>query len=172
VLELVDGPRDLKFEMAARATGWDVLSSRLKTRSPRALVEGGMRDVEETIERERARALAEGGKGKGVGEGELRQRTTWNLRKALRYRSSEDVRRFGDKVQEHMVRLRTPPGPAHARPQGAHMTIDPYTDALVRIHSLHGLWPSKPSASTKKEKRKRSLEMRTKSFSAASKITN
>ncbi|KAH9978890.1 hypothetical protein BGW80DRAFT_1281610, partial [Lactifluus volemus] len=29
VLELVDGPRDIKFEMAARATGWDVLSSRL-----------------------------------------------------------------------------------------------------------------------------------------------
>jgi hypothetical protein len=110
--------------MAARATGWDVLSSRLKTRSSssepepepsaRALVEGGVKDVEETIERERVRALSEDG-----GEAELRQRTRWNLRKALRYRSSGDVKRFGDKVQEHMVRLcpHNSPGPAHA--QGA-----------------------------------------------------
>jgi large subunit ribosomal protein L17 len=94
--------------MAARATGWDVLSSRLvKTRSsPRALVEGGVKDVEETVERERKLALGEAkakAEGEG-GEGELRERTRWNLRKALRYRSSEDVKRFGDKVQEHMVR--------------------------------------------------------------------
>jgi len=119
VLELVDGPRDLRLEMAARAAGWDILSSRLKktnsssssssSSSPRALVEGGLKDVEETIERERALALAEnaegGGKGKGEGASELRQRTRWNLRKALRYRSSEDVKRFGDKVQEHMDTL-------------------------------------------------------------------
>lgn len=108
MLELVDGPRDLKFEMAARATGWDVLSSRLDVKaktpssssSPRALVEVGVKDVEETVERERKLAL-----GESEGEGELRQRTRWNLRKALRYRSSEDVKRFGDKVQEHMDTL-------------------------------------------------------------------
>jgi large subunit ribosomal protein L17 len=113
VLELVDGPRDLKFEMAARATGWDVLSSRIRTGSeeePRALVEAGVKDVGETIERERARALNGNGEN---GRGELRERTGWNLRKALRYRSSEDVKRFGDKVQEHMVR-RFFSGPAHA----------------------------------------------------------
>lgn len=107
ILELVDGPRDLKFEMTARATGWDVLSSRLlKTpSSPRALVEEGVKDVEETVERERKLALGEGeGRGRGA-KGELRQRTRWNLRKALRYRSSEDVKRFGDKVQEHMDTL-------------------------------------------------------------------
>ena len=101
--------------MTARAAGWDVLSSRLvETReSPRRLVEVGVKDVGETIERERKVALgmvggggeAEGkSKGKGEGKGELRERTRWNLRKALRYRSSEDVKRFGDKVQEHMVR--------------------------------------------------------------------
>jgi large subunit ribosomal protein L17 len=117
VLELVDGPRDLKFEMAARATGWDVLSSRLKGEEdedegrggggggPRAMVEAGVKGVEGTIERERLRALGGGGEVEAEGrEGELRQRTRWNLRKALRYRSSEDVKRFGDKVQEHMVR--------------------------------------------------------------------
>ena len=118
MLELVDGPRDLKFEMAARATGWDVLTSRLRTSGseseyesvplPRALVERGVKGVGETVERERERALREAvGKGEkgGEGAGELRERTRWNLRKALRYRSPEDVRRFGDKVQEHMVRL-------------------------------------------------------------------
>ena len=113
MLELVDGPRDLKMEMTARATGWDILCSRLsrKTRSEeekepraRALVKVGVKDVEETIERERARALALDECEGGGEEGELRERTRWNLRKALRYRSSEDVKRFGDKVQEHMVR--------------------------------------------------------------------
>ncbi|KAN0125316.1 Ribosomal protein L17 [Lactarius tabidus] len=90
VLELVDGPRDLKFEMAARATGWDVLSGRLKDQSARALVKHGVRE----------RALGEGQEG-----GELRQRTRWNLQKALRYRSEEDIKRFGDKVHEHMDTL-------------------------------------------------------------------
>jgi len=134
VVELVDGPRDLRFEMAARAAGWDVLSRRLRTRSARALVREGVvvvggehehehkRGIEELVERERALAFAEGGysgdrnKGGGGGgeESELRERTRWNLRKALRYRSAEDVKRFGGKVQEHMVRPHTPPHPTHS----------------------------------------------------------
>lgn len=105
MLELVDGPRDLKFEMAARATGWDVLSDRLKSQSARALVKHGVGDVSDTVKRERA--LGEGQEG-----GTLRQRTRWNLRKALRYRTEEDVKRFGTKIQEHMVhtlfRINTP----------------------------------------------------------------
>jgi len=111
VLELVDGPRDIKFEMAARATGWDVLSSRLKTQSARSLVKEGVRDVEETVERERARVEVGHGHGRGHGQGEqgeqgdLRQRTRWNVRKVLRYRSAEDVKQFGERVHEHMDTL-------------------------------------------------------------------
>jgi large subunit ribosomal protein L17 len=113
VLELVDGPRDLKFEMAARAAGWDVLSDRLGSRSARSLVREGVgsaQEIERTIERERERALGEGRGGdsnsaeEAIG-GELRQRTRWNVRKALRYRSAEDVKLFGEKVREHMVRF-------------------------------------------------------------------
>jgi large subunit ribosomal protein L17 len=118
VLELVDGPKDLKFEMAARATGWDVLSDRLKTRSARALVKEGVvldgeESIEETIERERT--LGEEG---GKEESELRERTRWNVRKALRYRSAEDVKWFGEKVQEHMVRPPTHT-PLHRHPHCA-----------------------------------------------------
>jgi len=106
VLELVDGPRDIKFEMAARATGWDVLSDRLKTQSARSLVKEGVPDVDETVERERARAPAPGEHGEGgEQEGDLRQRTRWNVRKALRYRPEEDAKRFGERVQEHMDTL-------------------------------------------------------------------
>jgi ribosomal protein L17 len=107
VLELVDGPRDLRFEMAARAAGWDVLSARLKDRSAREIVREGVRDVEETVERERKRALGEGGGAEG--RSELRERTQWNLRKALRYRSREDIKRFGEKVQGHMDTLLSRP---------------------------------------------------------------
>jgi large subunit ribosomal protein L17 len=112
VLELVDGPRDLKFEMAARATGWDVLSSRLQTRSARALVQGGVgggEEIEQTVERERTLGGEGGGEQVGVGSSsELHQRTRWNVRKALRYRSVEDVKLFGEKVREHMVRFPKP----------------------------------------------------------------
>ena len=92
--------------MTARAAGWDVLSSRLSENrsAPRELVEVGVKDVGETIERERKLALLGEVEGGAERKGELRERTRWNLRKALRYRSSEDVKRFGDKVQEHMVR--------------------------------------------------------------------
>ncbi|KAI0305490.1 mitochondrial ribosomal protein L17 [Multifurca ochricompacta] len=95
VLELVDGPRDLKFEMAARATGWDVLSSRLQSQSARALVKDGVQGIDETVKRE----LSEGVKGV------LRERTRWNVVKTLRYRSAEDAKRFGEKVQEHVDTL-------------------------------------------------------------------
>jgi large subunit ribosomal protein L17 len=102
VLELVDGPRDLKFEMTARSAGWDVLSSRLRSQSARAMVKHGVGDdIGGTVERERA--LGEGQEGS-----KLRPRTRWNLQKTLRYRSAEDVKRFGDKVQEHMVKLLSP----------------------------------------------------------------
>jgi ribosomal protein L17 len=99
VLELVDGPRDLKFEMAARSTGWDVLSGRLKSQSARAMVKHGVGDdIGDTVGRERA--LGEGQEGS-----KLRPRTRWNLQKALRYRSAEDVKQFENKVQEHMDTL-------------------------------------------------------------------
>jgi hypothetical protein len=52
----------LKFEMAARSTGWDVLSSRLKSQSARAMVKHGVGDdVGDTVERERV--LGEGQEG-------------------------------------------------------------------------------------------------------------
>jgi len=50
------------------------------------------------VERERTRG--EDGDGKGE-QGDLCQRTRWNVIKALRYRSVEDLKRFGEKVQEH-----------------------------------------------------------------------
>src|SRR5712691_9761248 len=71
VLELVDGPQDLKFEMAARAAGWDVLSGRLKTRSARALVKEGVvvDEREIVVEGERERGIGEGSSDRKGGGG-------------------------------------------------------------------------------------------------------
>jgi hypothetical protein len=152
IVELVDGPKDLRFEMAARAAGWDVLSARLKTRSARALVREGVavqgeRGIGETVERERERALAlasgESSDRGGGEKSELRERTRLNLQRALRYRSEEDVKRFGGKVQEHMVRPAhlSPPfhncNPPCARPVSSHCT--PFF--FFRILSSRGHWP-------------------------------
>jgi hypothetical protein len=153
VLELVDGPRDLKFEMAARATGWDVLSSRLQTRSARALVQegvGGAREIEQTIVRERALGEEEGGgeqvggSGGGSSSSELHQRTRWNVRKALRYRSAEDVKLFGGKVREHMVRFPKSPFDFDfglSRLIWLHPRCPSSLAPVCRTLSSRGLWP-------------------------------
>ena len=143
VVELVDGPKDLKFEMAARAAGWDVLSGRLRTSSARALVREGVvdgRGIEETVEVERA--LGEGSDREGGEKSELRQRTRWNLQKALRYRSAEDVKRFGEKVQGHMVRPPPPPPISrHSTSTFAPALFSFSHRAPFRTHSSRGHWP-------------------------------
>jgi large subunit ribosomal protein L17 len=139
VLELVDGPRDLKFEMAARATGWDVLSTRLQGSpsppgSARWLIKEGFKDVSETVKWELALYESER-RGLWLQGAQLRQRTRWNVRKALRYRSAEDVKRFEGKVQEHMVCCFSiiPPSP-HTPPHPASLpasSLVPPQDTLL-----------------------------------------
>lgn len=97
ILELVDNPRDLRFEMTARAIGWDLLSKRLDEGGPSALAKTGVKDVENVVKHER--------ESEATGwTGELRPMTRWSLKKVLKFRGSEGVSELVKKAEDHLVR--------------------------------------------------------------------
>ena len=97
ILELVDNPRDIRYEMTARSVGWDVLSSRVGQTSGKNLINQGVAGLGELVGEERQRGTEKKG-------GVLRQRTLRNLQKVLRYRDEERVQDFVHKAESHIVR--------------------------------------------------------------------
>lgn len=78
IVELVDGPRDLRFEMVARAVG---------------------REVAQAGAGAPAGVVFEGDAGKEELEGVLRERTKLGLDKVLRYRGETGRKNFMDKAK-------------------------------------------------------------------------
>jgi len=97
ILELVDNPRDIRYEMTAMSVGWDVLSKRVGETPGGELINKGVTGLEELVEKERKRGDEKEG-------GMLRQRTRWNLTKVLRYRGEEGVQDLARKAGSHIVR--------------------------------------------------------------------
>ena len=95
ILELVDNPQDIKFEMAARAVGWDLVGRRLGSDGARSLVDNGVENVEEVVEKERELKFGQ--------RGELRPKTRWNLQKVLRFRKDDAATELTSKAREHIV---------------------------------------------------------------------
>ncbi|KAJ3490562.1 hypothetical protein NLI96_g1360 [Meripilus lineatus] len=101
ILELVDNPRDIKFEMTARAIGWEVLSKKLGTTGPRELVNSGVGGVESIVSQEQQLGPKD--------RGHLRPTTRWNLQKVLRFRNPESVSILGKKAEDHIDTLLAQP---------------------------------------------------------------
>lgn len=96
ILELVDNPRDLKFEVTAKAVGWDLLAQRFR----RGEGEGPQTvDVDEVIN-----AVRNVAQGTTTKEGPLRDLTQRNLSKLLRFRGEGGLMEIGEKAGTHMVR--------------------------------------------------------------------
>jgi large subunit ribosomal protein L17 len=96
ILELIDNPRDIRYEMTARSVGWDVLGKRVGETPGKDLINKGITGLEKLVERE----------WKGEAEensGVLRQRTRRNLMKVLRYRGEEGVQDLARKAESHIV---------------------------------------------------------------------
>jgi len=102
ILELVDNPRDIRYEMTAKSVGWDVLGKRVGETPGEDLVNKGVTGLEELVEKERKC----GDEKKG---GVLRQRTRWNLMKVLRYRGEEGVQDLARKAESHIDTLLVKP---------------------------------------------------------------
>ncbi|KZT72753.1 mitochondrial ribosomal protein L17 [Daedalea quercina L-15889] len=102
ILELVDSPRDLRFEMTARAVGWELLGKRLDNDGPRKLAESGVEDVEEVVKQERA------SESRGW-DGQLRPWTRWSLKKVLKFRDEKAVAELAKKAEDHLDNLLAKP---------------------------------------------------------------
>jgi large subunit ribosomal protein L17 len=98
ILELVDNPKDLRYEITARTVGWELLRENLKTEQPISLINNGIDGAEELIEQEKL--LQRGA------EGKLREKTRWNLQKVLRYRDPSTSLDFARKAGDYIVSLR------------------------------------------------------------------
>ncbi|CCM05159.1 uncharacterized protein FIBRA_07368 [Fibroporia radiculosa] len=93
ILELVDNPRDLRFEMTARTVGWELVGRRLGNDGPRALASTGITGLEKTVMHERALQPDE--------RGQLRPKTRWNLQKVLRFRNEDSASELAVKAGDH-----------------------------------------------------------------------
>ncbi|KAK2461850.1 hypothetical protein APHAL10511_006313 [Amanita phalloides] len=101
ILELVDNPRDIRWEMTSRAIGWEVLKEKLKSEQPVSLINNGTRGVEELIKTE-----CDSSKEKA---GLLRPLTRWNLQKILKFRSTDALSNISTKAGEYMDHLLATP---------------------------------------------------------------
>jgi len=94
ILELVDNPQDMRWEMTARAVGWDIVNKQLGNEGLGALMTKGAQNTEATIQ------AARDGQ-----PGALRPKTAWNVQKLLKYRGAESLSELGQKAKEHADRL-------------------------------------------------------------------
>jgi len=101
VLELVDNPRDIRWEMTSRAVGWDLLREKLKNKKPVAIINAGVGDTLDIITQERQLAFGEAGF--------LRPKTRWNLQKVLRFRDQSAALSFSQKTGAYMDHLLATP---------------------------------------------------------------
>ncbi|KAG7099309.1 hypothetical protein E1B28_001167 [Marasmius oreades] len=102
ILELVDNPRDLRFEMTSRAIGWELLKEKLKKESPSSLIQSGVHSTQEFIKAERQIEFGQAG-------GRLRPKTRWNLQKVLRFRDDSAAIKMTRKVGNYADHLLATP---------------------------------------------------------------
>lgn len=101
ILELVDNPRDLRWEITSRAIGWEMLKDKLRTHKPDAIVNKGAEGAQEVVEAENAKAIGQ--------SGILRPKTRWNLQKVLKFRDPKAPVELSQKVGEYMDHLLATP---------------------------------------------------------------
>ncbi|KAJ7783886.1 mitochondrial ribosomal protein L17 [Mycena maculata] len=97
VLELVDNPRDIRWEMTSRAVGWDLLREKLKSKRPVSIINAGAEDALDVISAERRLTFGQSGL--------LRPKTRWNLQKVLRFRDQSAPLLLSQKSGDYMARL-------------------------------------------------------------------
>ncbi|KAJ3823339.1 mitochondrial ribosomal protein L17 [Lentinula raphanica] len=101
ILELVDSPRDLRWEITARAIGREVLNNKLETEKPLNLIKTGVHSTQDIIESEKRLAFGQNGL--------LRPKTRWNMQKILRFRNQDAVSQLSRNVGNYIDHLMATP---------------------------------------------------------------
>ncbi|KAF5377438.1 hypothetical protein D9615_005329 [Tricholomella constricta] len=102
ILELVDNPRDLRWEITSRAIGWEMLKDKLTSQKPVSIINKGAEGAQQVVEAERNMKMKESG-------GLLRPKTRWNLQKILKYRDPSASAELSQKVGDYMDHLLATP---------------------------------------------------------------
>ncbi|KAG9314433.1 ribosomal protein L17 [Chiua virens] len=97
LLELVDNPKDFKFEMTARAVGRELLTDKLRWNTPRGVLNSSVTDAHVSVSDELQLKVSD--------KGQLRSVTRRNLHKVLRYRGREALADISEKANTYIVRL-------------------------------------------------------------------
>lgn len=95
LVELVDNPRDFKFEMTARAIGRDLLTENLRLKTPRGVLNSGVTDARASVSEELQLKVSDNGR--------LRPVTRRNLQKVLKYRGRQALADISQKATAHIV---------------------------------------------------------------------
>ncbi len=96
ILELVDNPRDLKWEMTTRAVGMDLLKEKLKSKSAASVIESGLGKIVNLLKAEQRLQPED--------NGVLRPLTRWNLQRALHFRGPDALMELSKRAKEYAVR--------------------------------------------------------------------
>ncbi|PFH54553.1 hypothetical protein AMATHDRAFT_134373 [Amanita thiersii Skay4041] len=102
ILELVDNPRDLKWEMTSRAIGREILKEKLKHQKPLSLINNGAEGIQELVK-------AESIKPADTKNGILRSTTRWNLQKILKFKNEAALTDISKKAGEYIDHLLATP---------------------------------------------------------------
>jgi large subunit ribosomal protein L17 len=95
ILELVDSPRDLRWELTSRAIGWEILKDKLKGKRPEAVINAGAQQTLDVVKVEKDMQFKE--------RGILRPKTRWALQKVLKFRDKEAISDLSKKATEYVV---------------------------------------------------------------------
>ena len=96
ILELVDSPRDLRWELTSRAIGWEILKDKLKSKKPEAIINSGAQQTLDVVKVEKDMQFKE--------RGILRPKTRWALQKVLKFRDKGAISDLSEKATEYVVR--------------------------------------------------------------------
>jgi len=101
ILELVDSPRDLRWELTSRAVGWEILKDKLKNKRPEAIINAGAQQTLDVVNVEKDMQFKE--------RGVLRPKTRWTLQKVLRFRAKGAISDLSNKATEYVDELLATP---------------------------------------------------------------
>ena len=96
ILELVDSPRDLRWELTSRAVGWEILRDKLNSKRPEAIINAGAQQTLDVVKVEKDMKFEE--------RGILRPKTRWALQKVLKFRDKGAISDLSKKATEYVVR--------------------------------------------------------------------
>ncbi|TFK77019.1 ribosomal protein L17 [Pluteus cervinus] len=100
ILELVDNPHDLRWEMTSRAAGWELLRDKLQKQTPLSII-NSQQNTQDIVQE----SVSEG----PPAQDPFRPKTRWNMQKIFRFRGKGAVSQFSRKTNEYMTQLLAEP---------------------------------------------------------------